>query len=193
MSARKNKTFLTILIALPVLLMIAGAFALSVSAVIEDLRFVNATDQILALVGSVRSIASQQSGFAQTPGEDVWNDLEKAGQVIQANSRFNPWHGNLRAVTVASAAMRIENDLPTHDCRRLALYFLGRKPSELGLLAIEAQADGAGVWTPLDLNAPEVAVDRMVGVACGKAKYAHLAVVFTGRFKGTRKQLIINE
>jgi len=177
MSARNNKTLLTILIAIPVVLIIAGAFALSISAVVENVRFINATDQILSLVSSVRSIAVQQSGFAQTPGEDVWGDLEKAGQTIKASDHFNPWQGEMRAVTVAPAAMRIENDLLTHDCRRLALYFLSQKPAELGLLAVEAQAIGSSVWTSVDLNATETIRDALVGNACGKARFARLAVV----------------
>ena len=178
MSARNNKTFLTILISIPVVLIIAGAFAMSVAAVAEDLRFVNAADQVLALVGSVRSMATQQNGFAQTPGEDVWGDLEKAGQVIPASRRINPWHGDVRAVTVAPAAMRVETDLLTRDCRRLALYFLGRRPAELGLLSIEAQPVDTPTWTPIDLDAVPAVYDRMVGGACGKDKYARLAIIF---------------
>ena len=178
MISRRNKTLPTILISIPVIIIVAGAFTMSVAAVVENLRFVKAADQILALVGSVRSIASQQSGFAQVPGEDVFGDLEKAGQTIPASSHTNSWHGEIRAVTVAPSAMRIETDLLTRDCRRMALYFLGRKPAELGLLTIEAQAVDAAVWTPVDLIASPELYEHLVGSACGKANYARLAVIF---------------
>ncbi len=178
MTLRRNKTLYTILISIPVVIIIAGAFMMSVAAVVENLRFVTVTNQILALVASVRSIASLQSGFAQVPGEDVFSDLEKAGQTIPASDHTNPWHGEIRAVTVAPSAMRIETDLLTRDCRRVALYFLGRKPAELGLLTIEAQTVDAAVWIPVDLVASPALYDQLVGNACGKARYARLAVIF---------------
>jgi hypothetical protein len=175
MSSRNNKTLLTILVACPVVLIIAGAFTLSATAVIEELRFVNASDQIMDLVDSVHFISAQQSGFAQTPGEDVWNDLAKAGQLVMPDSRINPWRGDMRAVTVPVGAMRIENDLPTHECRRLARYFMEHRPS--GLLAIEAQSVETSSWAPIYPVTGTANPDWLVGTACGTAKYARLAVI----------------
>jgi len=176
MSSQNNRSLLHILIAIPVTLIIAGAVALSIAAVFENLRFVKATGQILEVVGSVRSVIAEQKTFAQNPGEDIWFDLERVGRIPSSGSHPNPWGGEVRAVSVANVAMRVESDLPTHDCRRMAAYFLNQSP-ELGLLAMEAQDTGSTVWSPI-YPPPEGAHGHIEETACGTTLNSHLAMVF---------------
>jgi hypothetical protein len=180
MSLQNNKPLFYVLTALLVAVIVLGAFAMSGAAIFENLRFVRAADQILELVSMVRSMASQEKGFAQNPGEDIWSDLIGAGQIEQSASHLNPWQGWVRAVTVTNMAMRIESDLPTHDCSRLALYFLGRQPAELGLLRIEAQSTVDTGWFVIYPLAG-VTYSYVADSACGHAPYARLALVFRVR------------
>jgi len=178
MFLRNHAPTLHIVIAIPVVLIVVGALALSAAAVAENLRFIHAADNTLELVSVVRTIAARQKGFAQNPGEDVWADLEHIGQIIPSERHPNPWGGEIRMVTVANNSMRIESDVPTHDCRRLALYFLARQPPELGLSSIEGQATGATAWGAIY---PVPAVYKSIDVAqaaCGYGGWARLALVF---------------
>jgi hypothetical protein len=178
MNLKNHLPPLHIVVAIPVVLIILSALALSAEAVVENLRFVRAADRVLELVSTVRTVAAGQKGFAQNPGEDVWADLEHVGQIIPSDTHPNPWGGDTRMVTVANQAMRIESDVPRHDCRRLALYFLARQPSELGLLSIEAQAAGATAWGAIYPVSATYKNDDVVAAACGHASYARLALVF---------------
>jgi hypothetical protein len=176
MALRNTKITLHGIVAIPVAFIVLGAFALSIAAVIENLHFINATNQILSIVSTVRSLTAGQSSFAQTPGEDIWAALEHSGQIISSPSHPNPWHGEMRIITISNSAMRIESDLPTHDCRRLALYFLQHQPTDLGLVTIEAQSFTDALWTPIypGLTADE----HITQQACGKPPYSRLALIF---------------
>jgi len=178
MNLKNHLPSLHIVVAIPVILIILGALAMSAEAVMENLRFVRAADRVLELVSTVRTVAAGQKGFAQNPGEDVWVDLEHIGQAAPADAHPNPWGGDMRMVTVANQAMRIESDVPRHGCRRLALYFLARQPSELGLLSIEAQAAGATAWGAIYPVSAIYKTDDVVAAACGRGNYARLALVF---------------
>jgi hypothetical protein len=179
MSKRKKKLSLFAMAVLPVIAIIVGAFALSGEAVQENLHYVNAANQVLDLVSTVRTIAAGQKGFAQNPGEDIWADLEHVGQIATGAAHLNPWHGDVRAVAVAGQAMRIESDMPTRDCRRLALYFLGRQPTELGLLSIEAESTKQSGWVHIfPSNMDPRKADTSTGLACGSEQVARLALIF---------------
>jgi len=167
---------LHVFVAIPVFVIVLAAFALSVSAVKENIRFITATNQILNLAGTVRAVAAGQKGFAQNPGEDIWADLEHMGQIASTTSHLNPWQGDVRMMSVSDNAMRIESDMPTHDCRRLALYFMGRQPGDLGLLSLEVESFAAHEWMVLYPTPP--IHNHLVEAACGAAPYARLAVVF---------------
>ena len=178
------RTPLHTLVAIPVALIVLGALALSVAAVVEELRFIRAADRTLELVSTVRTVAAGQKGFAPTAGEDVWADLEHIGQIFPDPGHPNPWGGEVRMTTAAmnvvgTMAMRIESDVPRHDCRRLALYFLGRQPADLGLLAIEAQpATDSKRWGAIyPLPAGYKSAD-LVEAACGQSSYSRLALTF---------------
>jgi hypothetical protein len=177
MSWQNNKVFLHGFITLPVALIIIGAFTVAAAAVIENLRFIRTTNQILSFVALTRSMVVQQSGFAQNPGEDVWVALEHAGQVPPGASHLNAWHGDMRATVLTASAMRVENDLPTHDCRRLAIYFTEHDPAGLGVLAIEGQSTATNIWATI-YPSPAVAHGKAAETACGNAPYARLAFVF---------------
>jgi hypothetical protein len=175
---RETPKSLFVICAVLVIAIIAGAFMLSGGAVVENLRFIGATNQILDLVSNVRVVASGQKGFAQAPGEDIWSDLEHAGQVLPTATPLNPWKGELHAVTVANSAMRIETLLPAHDCRRLALYFLGRQPAELGLLSLQAQPETESGWSQIYPAAAGYKAETLAESACGNNKTVRLALIF---------------
>ena len=179
MSVRKNISYLYPIVSIPVILIILGSFALSGAAVMENLRFINATNQVLELVSLVRQMSGAQknSTFFQNPGEDIWADLEGMGQIVSPDRRVNPWKGDIRAVTVAPGAMWIESPMPTHDCRRLALYFMERSLTELGLVAIKARSPDAQNWGQIYPPGAE-ARGRETEMTCGTDPLARLALVF---------------
>ncbi len=161
----------------PVALVILGAFAFSVAAILENVRFANATGQILGFVGKVRSFANEQKTFSPAVGEDVWDAMVRVQQISSATPRTNPWDGTIRAAVTANAEMGVESDLPARDCRRMALYFLGLSPAELGLLSIAAHPDSSAAWSviyPPQNNNQIVAVNA----ACGLSGTSRLALVF---------------
>jgi len=179
MSSRNNKISLHNIVAVPVAFIVLGAFAMSIAAVMENVHFINATNQIFSLVSTVRMTTSDQKTFIEMPGEDVWADLERAARIPADTPRTNPWHGNIRILSLSDKAMRIESDLPTHDCRRLVEYFLSHQPADLGLLAIEAQSLNNSTW--LRLYPLQTAHNYMTNTACGTSPYARLALIFTIR------------
>ena len=177
MPAQNKKSIFTPLLTLFVAMIAIGGFSLSAMAIVEDLRFAKATDRVLWMVGLVRTVVGQLPNFAQNPGEDLWKDLVGVGQIPASTGHTNPWQGDMRASTVAGSQMRIENDLPTRDCRRMALYFLAHQPSELGLTSIEAQTFDSAVWAQI-YPLPTESYSHTVENACGRATFARLALVF---------------
>ena len=177
MAKSKNRSQLHLFIAIPVVLIILGAFVLSAGAVVENLRFVRAASQILGLVDFVRSFAGQQRTVVFNSGDDIWADIARLGQTPPPRARTNPWDGSIRTIAIANMAMRIESDLPSQDCRRLALYFLERQPAELGLLSEEAQSDQETSWAAI-YPPPASGADFAAETACGKTHFSRLALVF---------------
>ncbi len=177
MAALKNRSHLHIFIGIPVVLIILGAFAVSAGAVVENLRFVRATSQLLGLVDSVRSFAGQQRTLIFNSGEDILADMTRLGQTPPPLARTNPWGGDIRTIAIANMAMRIESYLPSQDCRRLAQYFLGRQPAELGLLSADAQSDIDTSWSAI-YPPPAIGADSAAETACGKTSFSRLALVF---------------
>lgn len=179
MTPQKNRSLLHISALIPVVLIVIAACGVSIAAVFENMRFVKSTGQVLAIVAEVRSVIVEQKTFAQTPGEDIWADLERMGRIQAGASHTNPWGGDVRAVSVGGVAVRIEDDLPVQNCRRMAGYFLQQSP-ELGLLAMEAQDPSATVWSPI-YPAPDDSHGHASETACGNGPNARLAVVFRAR------------
>jgi hypothetical protein len=168
---------LHILIAVPVAVAILGAFILSALAFVENLRFFRSTNQILGLVDTVRTIADQQKSMIFTPGDDIWEDLIRFGQIPSTVRRTNSWTGFVNAFVTAALTMRIESQMPAHDCRRMATYFLSRQLPQLGILAIEGQNLGDKSWISIYPPPANVAGD-LLGMACGGGAESRLALVF---------------
>ncbi|MDR3450137.1 MAG: hypothetical protein P4M15_10400 [Alphaproteobacteria bacterium] len=183
MSPSKNNLPLHLRIALPVALVVIGALVLSGAAVMENLRFMHATEQTFRFVDLARSQAAIQKDFAANANEDIFADLQHFGQIVPPTSYVNPWGGQIRATTLSNMLMRFESDVPTHDCRRLALDFIGRNPVGLGLLAIEAQpVVQGGAWSGIYASPqPAGHPGGIVRMACGNAPYARLALIFRMR------------
>ena len=180
MSLQTNKTILSSSITTLVVVVVLGSFALSGAAVVENLRFVKATSQILEPVGLVRTIIAQQPGFIQKPGENIWDDLARVEQIPSGSDHVNPWGSDVHVVAATNVAIRIESDLPTHDCRRMALYFINQAQG-FRLLAVEAQPFEQVLWSPIYPMPENTLRDSVVDVACGKAHAARLALVFKVR------------
>src|SRR5260370_962596 len=68
-------------ITIPVLLIIVCAVWVSGAAVMENLRFSRATDQILSVVSAARDYAARDKNFALTPGEDQLELLSRLGVI----------------------------------------------------------------------------------------------------------------
>jgi hypothetical protein len=173
----KNRSHLFGFVFVPVIFVILGAFALSVASVIENVRFVGATAQVLGLVKAVRIYTVEQKTFSFVPGEDVWARMIQVGQMATSTDHINSWGGEVRLIAASATELRIENDLPSQDCRRMALYFLGLDPPGIGLLSIEAQSDLDETWSPI-YPTPDSGQVAAAGVSCGATRQARLAFVF---------------
>jgi hypothetical protein len=199
-SQHSRPTLKIFIITIFVIAVVLGAFALSGAAVVENLRFAKAIDQILEPIGLMRSIIEQQPTFSENPGADIWAELARLRRIPSATGHVNPWGSDPMSLTTAqtmssttghvnpwgsdvhvfavtNAAIRVESDFPTHDCRRMALYFLNNAPA-FELLAIEAQPFEQVLWTPIYPMPTNALRDSVVDVACGNAPAARLALVF---------------
>ncbi|MGB9153573.1 MAG: hypothetical protein WCD70_10860 [Alphaproteobacteria bacterium] len=159
---------------------VLGAFALSGAAVMENARFVKATNQILEPIGLVRGIIAQQQSFVEIPGQDVWADLARLGRVASATDHLNPWGSDVHVVAVTNAMIRVESDLPAHDCRRMALYFLNQAQG-FGIVAIEAQPFEDILWARIYPPPENMSHNRAVELACGDTHAARLGLIFKVR------------
>ncbi|MDE1900454.1 MAG: hypothetical protein KGI37_02275 [Alphaproteobacteria bacterium] len=160
-----------------VMSIIVASLTLSVMAYIENQRFLHSANQIMQIVNMARTAARNQQGFAQTPGTDALAALRQTGQILP--STINDWDGMIRATVTADGQLRMETDLPPHECRRLGLYFISVPPSGLGLTQIEARRGGAPGWTAIYPLAPNTDEDLETAVetACGNG-LSQLALIF---------------
>jgi len=169
---KKNYVFALTFVAL----VCAGALVLSISAMLENLRFISATNNLSAAVMTARLFAKEQRARAFGAGEDILAVLVETKQLPSAFDK-NPWMGNMRITAVDNASMTVENEMPAHACRRMALYLLGRKPAELGLSSMSARPDQASDWTFI-YPKPDAEAEFAARAACGKKGAAQLALVF---------------
>ncbi len=173
---RQKRLYLAALILVSFICM--GAMILAVRAMIENLHFISATNNLSAIVVTVRLYVKEQKTRSFSAEEDI---LSKMIEVKQLPSAFatNPWGGGLRVLAVDNQSMRIETDVPEHACRRMALYLLGRRPAELGLLSVEARVgqldEAVSIYPKPDA---EVEAEAIVQKACGNKGAAQLALVF---------------
>lgn len=180
MTREDIRSIFNIIITIFIIGIVLAAFILSGAAVFENMRFEKATDQILEPVGLMRSIIAQQPTFAQNQGDDIWTTLARLGRLPAAATHPNPWGSELRAMAVDNGTIRIESDLPTHDCRRMALYFMNQAQG-FGLTIMEAQAFGSVVWEPI-YPVPVIEAHKdITDIACGNTAAARLGIVFKVR------------
>jgi hypothetical protein len=177
MASRSNRSLFHLFASAFVALILLGALTLTVSALLENRRFSQASNQIFWLINQARSAAVDQKNFAMASGEDIWADLTVLGRIGSAPRHPNPWDGDIRATSV-TGGMRVETDLPVQDCRRLALLFL-EKPSDFGLLGVEAQSYNDSKWALVyPLQGTALTSPRAAELACGTVPYARLALIF---------------
>jgi hypothetical protein len=181
MFSLKNRSHLFGFVFVPVVLIILGAFALSAAAIIENMRFVGGTSQVLKHVETIRSFAKEQKTFFLNPGEDVWARMIQVGQISTSAAHTNPWGGELRLIAASETELRIENDLPSQDCRRMTLYFLGSDPVKNGLMLVEARSDQDEQWSTI-YPSPDTGRVSVVEASCGVTRHSQLVFVFRIKF-----------
>jgi len=167
---------------LPVLCVILFALWLAATAAVENVRFAQTASQLLSLISTLRDDAAKEPNFGLQPGEDLIATLIRRGQIVGSGGDtqtwlLNSWHGAIRATTAQPTLTRLETDLPTADCRRMALFF-GRARRDTGLQRMEAHG-GSGGWRAIYDNTgadadPNV---RAVDAACGEEPQASLALL----------------
>jgi len=177
MPSRKNKSKLYDVVLVFVSVTLVAAFAISVAAAFENMRFAQATSQILRFVKVTRAFAKDQQTFYMFPGQDVWKIMVQSGQIVSSPEPKNPWEGSLKATAVSNTAVRIETVLPAQDCRRTVLYFLKYDTVDLGLLSIEAKSEQSPLWTTAYPPGPATA-DIQTEAACGTTRRSELALTF---------------
>jgi len=162
------------ILVIPVTAAIIGSLWVTAAAAYENVKFARGADQMLALIASARDAAAKDARFGQQPNEDVISDLIRLGQYTARPS--NVWDGAIRATAGSPSMMRIEADLPSRACRRLAAFF-GREASEVALQKIEARG-WDGVWRQI-YNAPHSPSGPSmldIDVACGSGDNTVLAL-----------------
>ena len=162
-----------LVIAAPVVVVIAAALWLSTTAAYENVKFGRGTEQILSLIAIMRDDASIAPNFGATPNEDLIDDLMRLGQYTARPD--NVWDAGLRATAPTTALMRIETDIPGRACRRLALYF-AKEADNIALQKMES-LEPNGSWraffsNPSDRSLNFAAADS----ACGKSERMTLAL-----------------
>jgi hypothetical protein len=112
-------TFGFMTVAVPVLAICGFAIWLTVAAAAENIKFARCTEQVISIVAVAQEDAGKDPTFGQAPHEDIIDDLVRRGQL--AGAPKNPWGGAIRAVVQSPSLMRLETDLPSYSCQRLAV------------------------------------------------------------------------
>lgn len=172
-----NSSILYHVVLVPVIVVILGAFGLSAASIYENIRFVRANAQIMSFVQNVRAFQSAKGATPLAPGEDVWASMVRAGQLSKSTPQANPWHGGFWATAAANASLRIIDEVPARDCRRMGLYIIGLDASEIGLLALEVQPQNDSRWYSIPIST-EPGISATIEKACGTLDTARLALWF---------------
>jgi hypothetical protein len=149
----------------PVTAAIVASLSLTATAAYENVKFVRTTEQILSLIAVAEDNAAKDSSFGQGAAEDIVDDLVHRGQLTP--QPVNAWGGSLRAVVQQPPFLRIETDLSSRACRRVALFF-GKDAADLKILRMEVRGE-SGFWRAFYNAATSTqAVDyTQAGAACG--------------------------
>jgi hypothetical protein len=171
------------LLIVPLVLVIIGALILAAQGTYENMRFAQATQQLLGLVSIAHDAAVRQSDFATQQGQDVLAALSHAGQITTVDDNgtakiINPWQGAVHGSVAAPSVLRVDMDVPVRDCRRLALFFAGAT-ADLNLAGMQAQTEPGSGWTVFyketDLASPGA---DAIEAACGQKARVTLALDF---------------
>ncbi len=169
-------------IIIPIIGVIAVASWLAIAAAYENIRFAQATDQILALIAIAHDYASKDQNFGATLNEDLLNRLVQTGKVPPPKDGpqggfINAWQGAVTATAIPGFLMRLETHVPTRDCRRLALFF-GKDAKDLALTQMEAREEG-GAWRQFYAAPDSIDISpTIIDAACGQASWSTLALIF---------------
>ncbi|MDD3371918.1 MAG: hypothetical protein PHE27_08865 [Alphaproteobacteria bacterium] len=164
-----------------VTLIIMVSLVVSAASVRENLLFGEAVSQILWFINTVRTFEKDQKTYTLSSGQDVWANMVQAGRISVTTKHTNPWGGDFQVTAGPNDTMRIENIVPTHNCRRLALYMLESGPEKIGLVAMGARSEQNSIWNTF-YPKPTWQKKDMPDISCGVAKNAHLAMIFKMKF-----------
>lgn len=175
--SRKSVRFL---ILVPVGVIVIGAVAVAGLAMVENIRFARATEQVLGVATMAHNLAITDRNFAAQAGEDLVRALARVGYVRgvtdgQPSTLTNPWLKPIRLTAMLPSIMRLETDLPTRDCRRLAMFFI-KNSGAARVRVLEARA--GNLWKRFYDSLKPPPDEKAVDAACGRADEATLAVVF---------------
>lgn len=169
------------------LVFILGASWATGTAILENVHFARGTDQILQLVTAAHSLAARDKNFAMQPNEDILDDLIRTGLITgNADTKpvtfLNPWQGTIRSLSSQPSLIRIESNLPAHDCRRLAMFLI-KNGKDLGLVGVEARSDGDQTWKNFyDVADSSSALNNQtIEDACQQAPLVTVAFIFNLR------------
>jgi len=184
-SASKYKLFLGLanlgffVLALPVVAIVVAAIWLTLASVLENVKFVHCTEQLLAIISSAQDDAKTDANFGMAENEDIIDDLVRRAQL--ADRPLNSWKGAIRATAHPAPMLRIEVDVPGRACRRLALFF-GKSADDLKLRKMEAHEQDSNGWSPFfDATNPLLFDHPAINKACGESEHATIALIFALR------------
>ena len=167
-------------------LFVVVALGVVVRSIVENIRYVHATQQIHDLVTASRSYAERDPSFGTQSDQNALALLIRA-QLIQGGSMINdppsmsnPWNQPVRLTSVGSSIVRLETKVPSHDCRRLAA-FLGKEASTEGLVAMDARQTDKGVWRRFYEKTRSRFDPKAADAACGREQDATLMLFFKVR------------
>jgi len=181
---KRSRKLLDLLFSLAVSILIAAAIWAAAAAIVENIRYGKATDQILEILADGRALAARDPGFAQQPADDVVARLTSAGLLLKpagdSINLQNPWQHTLSLQTVQASRLRIDNLVPAQDCRRLAHFFMANF-KEIGLKALLAHPPTAAAPQPFFDDTQPAATVEAVATACGQEPLAYLTLDFSLR------------
>jgi hypothetical protein len=171
-------------LAFPVVVIVLVAVGIAIAAMRENVRFAHATDQVIGLVASVRDFSAHEKTFAIQSGEDVLATLARNGLIAAPINvgppvtLANPWRGAVRAFVAEPYLIRLETNLPAHECQRLAIFF-ARSSGAVGLQVMEAHEGVDGGWRRFyDAVHGTNLTEKQVEAACGHGPQSTLAMGF---------------
>ncbi len=175
MSVQKTRSPLYDLLFIVLAFVILGALTLSVASILENLRIARASAQFSRFVETVRVYAVAHPTYVFVPGKDVWALMVQDGRISASAAASNPWDGRVSAYAVSPTQIRVETDLPSQSCRRLALLML--EENYTNLLSIEAHPDPNTEWAFI-FPAPAVGIEKGVAKACGFRHRSQMAMIY---------------